>query len=500
MTGTGVATRVAFWNTTSSLTSDADLYWDNTSKRLGIGTSGPSFDLDVAGSIYGTAVYVGNSIQNYLFSYGSNMHIYSQAGTTITLGGGIGNRQNNVAATNGFTQLSRGGTAHGTLGINTSPVNFTTIAVGTNAPDVIISGINSSEPGGLLLHNPDTTISAGQDLGILMFGGRDDSSNSYVSSEIIGTVVQAPGVGAGGGGILKLRTATVSTGAVPITRVFIDNNGKVGIGTGDVTPLAKLDVNGDSYFRSDFAVAKTGAIGTSSGIEFLAGGASSGGGQIKIGDVDGYWGGGNSYSVWDTDNETLTHGVNVGINRDPTEMLHIWKGSLFLDSAGIRDANGDYGAAGQNLKSKGQNVAEWSWEKQTLVSTFYASSQQSGTVIYMPVGGTLSETSSNQYYNNFVAPYDGRVRQIRIKNITGTPTATGLTSFRVYVNGSNVSSLSPTVTNGGSNGMMGVKLFDDGDATFSAGDRVQFAYVASGSTGYMYGSSATFIIEYTQNK
>ena len=49
-----------------------------------------------------------------------------------------------------------------------------------------------------------------------------------------------------------------------------------------------------------------------------------------------------------------------------------------------------------------------------------------GTVIYMPVGGTLSETSSNQYYNNFVAPYDGRVRQIRIKNITRTPTATGL--------------------------------------------------------------------------
>ena len=57
----------------------------------------------------------------------------------------------------------------------------------------------------------------------------------------------------------------------------------------------------------------------------------------------------------------------------------------------------------------------------------------------MPVGGTLSETSSNQYYNNFVAPYDGRVRQIRIKNITRTPTATGITSFRVYVNGSNVS-------------------------------------------------------------
>ena len=94
------------------------------------------------------------------------------------------------------------------------------------------------------------------------------------------------------------------------------------------------------------------------------------------------------------------------------------------------------------------------------------------------------------------------MRQIRIKNITGTPTATGFTAFRVYVNGSNVSSLAPTVTNGGSNGMMGVKAFDDTDATFSAGDRVQFAYVPSSpsATAYMYGCTATFIIEYTQNK
>ena len=430
------------------------------------------------------------------------MHIYSQSGTTITLGGGIGNRQNNVSATNGYTYLRRGGTTHGTLSINAFP--FSTITNGTNAPDVIVSGIGSgatSEPGSLLLTNPDTTISAGQDLGILMFGGRDDGSTSYVSSEILGTVFQAPGSGAGGGGILKLRTASASTGASPVTRVLIDNNGKVGVGTSNTTPLATLHVDGTSYFRGEsFQVAKTGAIGTSAGIEFLAVGASSGGGQIKIGDVDDYWGGSNSYSTWDTDNETLVHGIKVGINRTPTELLHIWKGSLFIEDSGIRDANGDYGSAGQNLKSGGQNVAGWSWEKQTLVSTFYASS--SGSIIYMPVGGTLSETTSNQYYNNFVAPYDGRVRQIRIKNITGTPTATGFTAFRVYVNGSNVSSLAPTVTNGGSNGMMGVKAFDDTDATFSAGDRVQFAYLPSsaGLTAYMYGCTATFIIEYTQNK
>ncbi|PLX07425.1 MAG: hypothetical protein C0596_10830 [Marinilabiliales bacterium] len=37
--GSGTATRVAFWDSPSTLSSDADLYWDNTTKSLGIGTN-----------------------------------------------------------------------------------------------------------------------------------------------------------------------------------------------------------------------------------------------------------------------------------------------------------------------------------------------------------------------------------------------------------------------------------------------------------------------------
>lgn len=37
VTGSGTATRVAFWGGSSSLSSDADLYWNNTTKRLSIG-------------------------------------------------------------------------------------------------------------------------------------------------------------------------------------------------------------------------------------------------------------------------------------------------------------------------------------------------------------------------------------------------------------------------------------------------------------------------------
>lgn len=47
VTGSGTATRVAFWSGTSALSSSAALFWDNTNARLGIGTATPGTSLDV---------------------------------------------------------------------------------------------------------------------------------------------------------------------------------------------------------------------------------------------------------------------------------------------------------------------------------------------------------------------------------------------------------------------------------------------------------------------
>ena len=46
--GTGTATRVAFWSASDTISSDADLYWDNSNARLGIGTNTPSYPLVVS--------------------------------------------------------------------------------------------------------------------------------------------------------------------------------------------------------------------------------------------------------------------------------------------------------------------------------------------------------------------------------------------------------------------------------------------------------------------
>ncbi|MCX8015963.1 MAG: prepilin-type N-terminal cleavage/methylation domain-containing protein [Patescibacteria group bacterium] len=49
--GTGSAGQVAFWSSTTTITGDSGFYWDNTNKRLGLGTTAPGQRLSVVGDI-----------------------------------------------------------------------------------------------------------------------------------------------------------------------------------------------------------------------------------------------------------------------------------------------------------------------------------------------------------------------------------------------------------------------------------------------------------------
>jgi hypothetical protein len=66
ITGTGTATQVAYFTSSQAIGSSANLYWDNTNTRLGIGTSTPGVRLDVHGT-------------------GVMMHINSTSGTSNSL-------------------------------------------------------------------------------------------------------------------------------------------------------------------------------------------------------------------------------------------------------------------------------------------------------------------------------------------------------------------------------------------------------------------------------
>ena len=90
ITGTGTAGQVAFYNGTTTITGDSDLYWDNTNKRLGVGAATPYTTFQV-GSTSG-AKYIGvvdTADTSYNIAYfghnGTKLHIgFSNSNTSIS--------------------------------------------------------------------------------------------------------------------------------------------------------------------------------------------------------------------------------------------------------------------------------------------------------------------------------------------------------------------------------------------------------------------------------
>ena len=72
-TNSGTATQVGFFTSSVNISSDPNLFWDNTNKRLGIGTSAPTEKLHVSGGneLVSGDVYV-NSGSNGSIHYGVN--------------------------------------------------------------------------------------------------------------------------------------------------------------------------------------------------------------------------------------------------------------------------------------------------------------------------------------------------------------------------------------------------------------------------------------------
>ena len=71
ITGTATSGQVAFFNGTTTQTGDANLFWDNTNKRLGIGTTTPSYKLDVNGDVRISQSIMGGGVTPSGTSYSS---------------------------------------------------------------------------------------------------------------------------------------------------------------------------------------------------------------------------------------------------------------------------------------------------------------------------------------------------------------------------------------------------------------------------------------------
>jgi len=113
----------------------------------------------------------------------------------------------------------------------------------SSSPDLWITGSTTNSQAVIALMNATTVSTVNQVNGDIEFGTKDDGSAGYVSARIRGIQTLASGTGNAGRGELQFATNLGNTGSSPETRMVINYQGNVGIGT--TNPAGKLDVNGN---------------------------------------------------------------------------------------------------------------------------------------------------------------------------------------------------------------------------------------------------------------
>ena len=239
-TPAGTSGQIQF-NSASAFAADSNLFWDNTNKRLGIGTASPTSSIDTTGNIttngaagtssFGTGQIISNSLGN---SIGSGF--YSQVGTgTGTFGGfGVGygttikwllGISKNVTDTTSLTFLEDGLAGSRRL----------TIAAGGNI------GVGSSIPLAKLQTFSTNQLSQ-MTLGSTNGVGLTVSNTDNYYGLNFGTAVSGDG---------WIQQGTTTGGATAYNLSLQASGGRVGIGA--ISPQARLDVRAQGALSTDIA-------------------------------------------------------------------------------------------------------------------------------------------------------------------------------------------------------------------------------------------------------
>ena len=423
------------------------------SGNVGIGTTGPDSKLEVAGEIDATTGD-GYKINGKPWA--------NESASILKLGDWDGegfstsifdNNSTNIVTIKDYGTMINCSSLVASYGSNAS------LAVGT-------VGNESAGAAVITLANNDTTTSAGDPTGTIQFAIKADNNAAtlgYTSAVIQGSIFSSAGTGNSGGGILDFKTSPSVTGNSPQTRMRINQEGDVGIGT--TSPQEKLHVMEEVEGNTLIEVENTRGNSTA-GVKL-----SSGQTNFNIA----YTNANGDFQIYNRATNRIE--FHIGAN-----------GSVGIDTVNP--------TAGTKLDVAGSVKAERYINQRVAWNVgFNHGSNNTASYYFIPVG-YLSATTGNTYYNNWIAPYAGRVKKIVMRN-TGTstvPTATTV-NFRVSVNGSVVYTGSTITVTGSGLNILASQTLSDTNAVFSATDRVQVAYRTNG----LWRNAATGIsLEYTE--
>jgi hypothetical protein len=229
VSGSGAVGQVAYWDGTTSITGESNLFWDATNDRLGIGTTSPLEALEVIKSTAYTTIYTGangNGASGLACSSDNRTNTWFIGSRKDSIGGASGtDRFNILYNTNSILTATTGGN----VGIGTtSPsakLDVTDTSAGSLVNNITVqnaSNTTSTEAG--IFFAP--TIATGNIRGARITGIQEDGNNA------IG---------------LKFYTGL---GATISEKMRITSGGNVGIGT--ASPTQKVQIGDGTGTNSQY--------------------------------------------------------------------------------------------------------------------------------------------------------------------------------------------------------------------------------------------------------
>jgi hypothetical protein len=320
---TGTTGQVPFFGSTTSLLGDAGFNWDNTNKRLGIGTSSPSAKLEIAGGADSIVLVTGTTIASRLDIKTNSHHRFLQ---TIESDGRF-RLFNQATNTEQLSVLSGGNVGIGTTSPGTTLDVAGTLAssgitqLGTGGSNVLLTSTGAGNVGiGNNSPNRKLTVSSSGVIADFI----SSSTSSYV--DIVGSSAQLrAGVF---GGVVGFANGTGTT-----AELAIDTSGNVGIGTS--SPSSTLTLGNATDNVAELRVLRSnGSSSTYASVNTIGG--------------TGQFGSSGSTRVYSTGNEklnlrtngsdrlTILSGGNVGIGTtSPTARLNVKSSGSNLDEISL---------------------------------------------------------------------------------------------------------------------------------------------------------------------